>query len=101
MYSITRHIADDAVLHDQISAGGEHNAVGACSSTVNYQTGQCDGVKWAGVDCNAVAAGDRHYTSFDAVGAGNGDGFGDEDRSEAGAVDSGDLAARVHNIDSL
>jgi hypothetical protein len=28
------------------------------------------GVKWAGVDCDAVAAGDRHDTSFDAVGAG-------------------------------
>src|SRR6516164_7027302 len=99
MYSITRHIADDAVLHDQISAAAEHNAVGAYSSTVNYQTGQCDGVKWAGVDCDAVAAGDRHDTSFDTVGTGNGDRLGDEDRSETGTVNCRDLTARVHNID--
>src|SRR6516165_1032879 len=101
MYSITRHIADDAVLHDQISAVREQNAVSAYSSTVNYQTRQCDGVKWAGVDCDAVAARDKHDTSFDTVGAGYGNRLGYEDRPEAGAVNCGDLTARVHNIDGL
>src|SRR6516165_12057096 len=101
MYSITRHVANDAVLHDQISASGEQNSVGAGSSTVNNQTGQCDGVEWAGVDCNAIAAGDRHNTSFDAVGAGNGDRFVDGDRAESGAVDCRDLAPSIHGIDRL
>jgi len=77
----------------QATARVKEDSIESDASAVKRQPTQNDGVARPDADGDGVSAGGWHDACLDTVRTGDGDGFGDDNRSEAGTIDGGNLAA--------